>query len=87
MEIYRVITPGEQLCLNYTINNQKLIFQLMGNKINKACFKYMDGKTPIRRIIQKVTKKLGVSEQKVKLELKSIFNFLYPMSWVYLQRP
>ena len=87
MEIYRVIKPGEQLCLNYTINNQKLIFQLMGNKINKACFKYMDGKTPIRRIIQKVTKKLGVSEQKVKLELKSIFNFLYPMSWVYLQRP
>jgi ubiquinone/menaquinone biosynthesis C-methylase UbiE len=87
MEIYRVIKPGEQLCLNYTINNQKLIFQLMGNKVNKACFKYLDGKTPISSIIRKVKIKLGVSEQNVRMELKSIFDFLYPMSWVYLQRP
>jgi ubiquinone/menaquinone biosynthesis C-methylase UbiE len=54
MEIYRVIKPGEQLCLNYTVNNQKLIFQLMGNKVNKACFKYLDGKTLISSIIRKV---------------------------------
>ena len=87
MEIYSIIKPGEQLCLNYTINNQKLIFQLMGNKVNKACFKYLDGKTPISSIIRKVKIKIGVSEQNVRMELKSIFDFLYPMSWVYLQRP
>lgn len=87
MEIYRVIKCGEHLCLNYTINNQKLSFELMGNKINKACFKYIDGKTTIQRIIRNVTRKLGVSEQEVRLELQSIFDFLYPMSWVYLQRP
>ena len=87
MEIYSVIKPGEQLCLNYTINKQKLIFQLMGNKVNKACFMYLDGKTPISSIIRKVKIKLGVSEQNVRMELKSIFDFLYPMSWVYLQRP
>lgn len=87
MEIYRAIKPGEQLCLNYTINNQKLIFRLMGNKVNKACFMYLDGKTPISSIIRKVKIKSGVSEQTVRMELQSIFDFLYPMSWVYLQRP
>jgi len=48
---------------------------------------YLDGKTPISSIIRKVKIKLGVSEQNVRMELKSIFDFLYPMSWVYLQRP
>ena len=87
LEIYRAIKPGEQLCLNYTINNQKLIFRLLGNKVNKACFMYLDGKTPISSIIRKIKIKLGVSEQAVRLELQSIFDFLYPMSWVYLGRP
>ena len=86
MEIYRVIRPGELLNLNYSTSDQKLVFQLMGNKINKACFRYMDGKTSIGSIVRKVKIKLGVSEQKVKEELKSIFDLLYPMSWVYLQQ-
>ncbi len=87
MEIHKLIKPGELLNLNYSINDQKLVFQLKGTNINKTCFMYMDGKTPIDSIIRKVKIKLGVSEQQIKAELKSIFDLLHPMSWIYLQRP
>ena len=87
MAIHDAIKPEETLSITFTINNEKTVFQLMGNKINKACFRYMDGKTPISSIIRKVKMKCGASEQKIRLELRSIFEDLYPMGCIYLQRP
>jgi SAM-dependent methyltransferase len=87
MAIHDAIKPEEMLSITFTINNEKTVFQLMGNKVNKACFRYMDGKTPISSIIRKVKMKCGASEQKIRLELRSIFEDLYPMGCIYLQRP
>lgn len=87
MAIHEAIKPGETLSITFTINNEKTVFQLSGNKVNKACFRYMDGKTPISSIIRKVKMKCGDSEQKIRSELRSIFETLFPMGCIYLQRP
>lgn len=87
MAIHEAIKPGETLSITFTINNEKTVFQLSGNKVNKACFRYMDGKTPISSIIRKVKMKCGDSEQKIRSELRSIFEVLFPMSCIFLQRP
>ncbi len=87
MAIHEAIKPGETLSITFTINHEKTVFQLSGNKVNKACFRYMDGKTPISSIIRKVKMKCGDSEQKIRSELRSIFETLFPMGCIYLQRP
>ncbi|MFZ1852291.1 MAG: class I SAM-dependent methyltransferase [Nitrosomonas sp.] len=87
MAIHEAIKPGETLSITFTINHEKTVFQLSGNKVNKACFRYMDGKTPISSIIHKVKMKCGDSEQKIRSELRSIFEILFPMGCIFLQRP
>lgn len=87
MAIHEAIKPGETLSITFTINHEKTVFQLSGNKVNKACFRYMDGKTPISSIIRKVKMKCGDSEQKIRSELRSIFEVLFPMGCIFLQRP
>lgn len=87
MAIHEAIKPGETLSITFTINNETTVFQLSGNKVNKACFRYMDGKTPISSIIRKVKMKCGDSEQKIRSELRSIFETLFPMGCIFLQRP
>lgn len=87
MAIHEAIKPGETLSITFTINHEKTVFQLSGNKVNKACFRYMDGKTPISSIVRKVKMKCGDNEQKIRSELRSIFEKLYPMGCIYLQRP
>jgi len=86
MDIHNAIKPGETLSITLTIHGKDEVFQLKGNKINKACFKYMDGKTPISSIIRKVKTRTGATEPAIRKELKLIYELLNPMHWVYLQR-
>jgi len=86
--LHNAIKINEILSINYSIGNSEEVFQLKGNAINKACFKYMDGKTPIKNIIRKVKLKVkDTNEQKIKSELKKIFELMHPVNWIYLQKP
>jgi 2-polyprenyl-3-methyl-5-hydroxy-6-metoxy-1,4-benzoquinol methylase len=86
LDIYNAIVIGETLRITLTVGGEQEVFQLKGNKINKACFRYMDGKTSISSIIRKVKVKTGATEQAVREELNRIFELLHPLSWVYLTR-
>ena len=87
MAIHEAIKPGETLSITFTINNEKTVFQLSGNKVNKACFRYMDGKTPISSIIRKVKMKCGDSEQKSARNCDPFLKPFFLMGCIYLQRP
>ena len=83
-QIHKAIVPGETLSITYTLGGKQEVFQLAGNAINKALFRYFDGSTPIAKMISKVKITSGASPKAVEAEIEKAFELLHNMGWAYL---
>ena len=81
------MTPGDTLTIKYQIDGVERHYHLQGTLAGKQLLAFMDGKTPISRIVKKVKKSVpGAKTSEINKELSAIFELFNSMDWLYLRR-
>lgn len=83
-ELAARIEPGK----TFTYEDGGRAFSLVGNEISRALMAGMDGKAPIRELLDRVTTQVpGVTRDRARQELRSMFDFLHPQGYLFLMEP